>query len=1155
MYTCDDLRELLWDYLYELLEPEQSQAVREHLAQCLPCRGCLEHAEAEHHLLAHAARLEEPVPVFRAPEPEPQPAPAILPLAAPVTGTRAADRKAGRRRLWPWAAAAAAVFLAGGTGFGLYQRGLAERQDAQVVAETRLDENSRQRAEAARQAEEEQARLKSEVRRSHVRVEVLGPASYQLGVASQYRVRTKDFDDNAAPAQVSVRVVDAARNQPLVETGQLASHGDVLVQLPAASAATLPQAARLEVVAQNQQVREQVEDLLRVQAPVHATHLSIDKPLYRPGEIVFFRSVTLDSFQKRPPEKPFALLYTLTDPHGRLVYQVGGPTRAGGIGGGEFAVTDKLVDGEYTLQVAEAEGRFLPESRRLLVYRGQPVEDKKSAKGEVNAKPEVEFFPEGGGLAADVPNRVYFRVRMPPNRAPELKGRVVDSQGREVVAAQTDNDVLRPAQHVRLGSFTFTPRKGETYKLKVAPPAEIPAPIPLPPVEEKGLALTVPTGVTHEGEPIRAVLHTAGPERALIVGAYWRDRLVAQEAVTTKPPKTEVRLNPGPGVGGVLRLTVYEQEQKNLRPLAERLIYRQPAERLVLSAEADRKRYRPGEPVNLTVCSTTEKNTPSPGWMLVSVVDKQAVAGFDGAAEPSLPAYFFLTGQLQHPEDLERADLLLDDTPRAATALDLFLGTQGWRRFAAPAEQEAVLARGGGGPQKRQVAGEGESPVALLKLDNSSQVRDECSVALAKESARLQQASAVREHELEEDRHRRAAAVTAAASALRSYQERAGNYLRVGAGLTVLALLALGCVALGIGLVRFALGRSANTPYFATAFTALLICGVAFVAFAEQSPDTLVQGDRAPGRESSNTKVAENPTPKETAQGSKSPEASKKVLSLNDLERATDTRKKEVPVTGKDIKLGGNFDQPAKKPGHGVDKATDEKAGDRSDGKGQGLPPAKDVLRIPPSDPAMALPGGAPAPGPTGRTMEEADRDRTANLLQLMLESRADRLEMQRKLGALRDSKPATSFSAPPMERRFREAEEWARLNRAVTEPFYRKTVSAEATKSPPAAGGLQGDKGEGKGPDLQRWQYGAELLPVQTYAHVYPKQFATHGGDFQETVLWHPILQVGADGKAQVPPFQLSDSAASFRVLIYGHSPSGRLGVYNGTLEAQPRR
>ena len=34
------------------------------------------------------------------------------------------------------------------------------------------------------------------------------------------------------------------------------------------------------------------------------------------------------------------------------------------------------------------------------------------------------------------------------------------------------------------------------------------------------------------------------------------------------------------------------------------------------------------------------------------------------------------------PEDLEHADFLLGDHPKAARALDNLLGTQGWRRFA-----------------------------------------------------------------------------------------------------------------------------------------------------------------------------------------------------------------------------------------------------------------------------------------------------------------------------------------------------------------------------------------------------------------------------------------------------------------------------------------
>jgi hypothetical protein len=535
--------------------------------------------------------------------------------------------------------------------------------------------------------------------------------------------------------------------------------------------------------------------------------------------------------------------------------------------------------------------------------------------------------------------------------------------------------------------------------------------------------------------------------------------------------------------------------------------------------------------------------------MLVSVVDHHAVAD---ATEPSLPTFFCLTSQLQHPEDLERADLLLNDTPRAAQALDLYLGTQGWRRVVEPAEQVIVLAE----ENRRQggrLGGEGDaqSSVAVLKLDNSRQVRDRYAATLATASARLQQASAARQQELDEERSRRAAAVTAAASALHSYQKQAENYLRVGAGLAVLALLVVGCGALLIALVRVVLGRTANTPYFATAFTALLICVIAFLAFTEQSPEIVAHRESKPTKETPTGPVAPDLPPKEPDRPPKSLESSKPERLHGDAEALDSHRKKAGSDPSKDsvtlddgLGLGKRKDEK---------KATGAKGGDSADGKGQGRP-GKDEPRHPPWEAGLELPSPAPGGGPVSPPAYDADRDKAVNELQKHLLSRAEEVERLRRIYGVTGITPTTTRSTAPLQQRFREAEQWARLNnQAVIEHYYKATPS-ESAKTPPAPGDARAEKGEGKHLGASDAQLAGGLLPVQTYAYVYPKQFAARAGDFQETVLWYPILEVPASGTAQLPPFELSDSAASFRVLIYGHSPSGRLGVFNGTLEAQPR-
>ena len=48
----------------------------------------------------------------------------------------------------------------------------------------------------------------------------------------------------------------------------------------------------------------------------------------------------------------------------------------------------------------------------------------------------------------------------------------------------------------------------------------------------------------------------------------------------------------------------------------------------------------------------------------------------------SLATFFDFVGEVRKAEDLEFADFLLTDHPKAPVALDLLLGTQGWRRFA-----------------------------------------------------------------------------------------------------------------------------------------------------------------------------------------------------------------------------------------------------------------------------------------------------------------------------------------------------------------------------------------------------------------------------------------------------------------------------------------
>jgi hypothetical protein len=73
-------------------------------------------------------------------------------------------------------------------------------------------------------------------------------------------------------------------------------------------------------------------------------------------------------------------------------------------------------------------------------------------------------------------------------------------------------------------------------------------------------------------------------------------------------------------------------------------------------------------------------------------------------------------------------------------------------------------------------------------------------------------------------------------------------------------------------------------------------------------------------------------------------------------------------------------------------------------------------------------------------------------------------------------------------------------------------------------------------------------LTPLQ-YAHVQLRSGHFLALDVQETVLWAPLLRATA-GVAKAA-FDLPGQVTTFRILVCGHDPEGRLGVFHGRLQS----
>jgi hypothetical protein len=1214
MASCEQFQAQLLGYLYDLPEAEERESLRQHLQQCAGCQAALARAERQKQLLAAAAKADFPAIRFQPPP------------AGEVVGSdkRTAKRIWFPQRLWLGSALAASILLLLGGGVPAtiwswrfsaaqqhahvltaeYQAKFAEairlgddrnaalerkRQDVVQAQEAirKLAENRQQKRDAPMQA----------ALGRPLNMVLSGPQTIQPGTANSYEVATLNQHNQPVPSPLDVRVVDG--NQVLFQGNYANNTGEQRIALPANLPVTANSNLLMEVTANQVGGRqEQIRQELELAAPVYLTHLTTDRSTYLPGETVYFRSLTLERFSLKPAQEEFQVVYTLTKPPGEEAPVLSGSTSLldakthlpllgpdkkpiQGIGAGEFVLDPGSSPGEYILTVREANNRFAPQQRRFIVG---PYEAKSLAQPApiVAKKLHIDFFPEGGELVAGVPNRVYFQSRTLLDRPAELKAHLIDQEGRVIVAAvETLRDAEEPGVNQGMGLFVFTPQTGRKYELKIDSPGGIEGNYVLPPLKEDGLALSASRGVTGPTEPIHVEICSPQRDRTLLVGAYCRGRVMDHRTVLARKNEAmSVDLLPAQEVGGVYRITVFEEprvlaqqfarsvpadSRQQLLPIAERLVYRKPAEQLHLTLTPDRVQHLPGDKVKLSITARNEKEQPAPAVLLVGVVAKSALTTAEEASLPSMPAYYYLTTELSRPEDLEYADVLLGSHPKAAAALDLLLGTQGWRRFTEqnpgklqqplPEDADRLLVTIGqsssgsvdGAQQKArpQTASETE----LAKLKEQEVHAGESLVAAQSDQEFASKMEALRS-ELGLLRVQQSAAVSQV-EAQRMQLHRFRSLL-----LPALAVI-LGAIAavLVVLAIRRALPR--GLPRYALAgVCSLLVVGVVLllreIEHDNAKPAALAGMPPLPELKAQ-LAVAAGGLP---GAAPKAPELQMDQVARSSVEKSNDD--KDSPR------------QPSAPPYSLANGQAEGKAGLQTPLAASPILGAKDKVQNPglyfsyKADNRKKALSEEEQKVKSGTAMLAKNREqellrgqqyRTLQKAELKQQLTPKQMAQQQLLANRPEAVPQTT--AMGLSRGFQGGLGGAgsAAGRGNAPAAARSANLGSASSS-----GMNGLTDKVYGTDAAKFANQAQKpstsapvqpLLVREYAHLRPAGSASAGrSGLVDTLYWHPVL-VLPDGKAEVF-FDLCDTAATYQITAVGHTLDGRLGTVTRTLESR---
>ena len=227
----------------------------------------------------------------------------------------------------------------------------------------------------------------------HLRLMVTGPSTLHSGAPAMFEVRTTEVTGEAASAAVEFDLYSRDGKIPFACKESTDQQGRLQVWVPADL--SLPQGATLKVLAQRRGNVEEMSVPLAVYPGRLTTRLSLDKPLYQPGETIFYRSLSLSCFALAP-QRETAIHYEILDPVGAVLpnSRADGTTDRG-VGNGIYNIPEDLSGGQYTILVRSPDESFPEQRRTFLIRRYRPPRLKK----------ELEFTSEsyvpGDTVAAD----------------------------------------------------------------------------------------------------------------------------------------------------------------------------------------------------------------------------------------------------------------------------------------------------------------------------------------------------------------------------------------------------------------------------------------------------------------------------------------------------------------------------------------------------------------------------------------------------------------------------------------------------------------------------------------------------------------------------------------------------------------------------------
>jgi len=397
--------------------------------------------------------------------------------------------------------------------------------------------------------------------------------------------------------------------------------------------------------------------------PIEKVFLHTDKDLFSAGETIWYSPYIVVGPYHQPSNGSRVVHVDLIGPDGKIALSQTHELITG-MGSGSMELPKSLPSGNYQLRsytqwMRNFDADYFFTKDLTILNENNKAETALIEEDKI----DLQFFPEGGHMVADITSKISFKAIGSDGLPRDVKGKIIDSGGSPVASFSTFD---RGA-----GFFQLMPKKDGQYLAELEDGTRF----SLPKVLENGYTLLV-NNLSEKS--IKIIVQASEPlrDKPFYVVGNMRQRKYYQgkfefglnRTFTFEIPKTQMP-------SGVLTLTLFDSDKK---PWCERPVFVNNQEELVINTKVNSNNLVKRGKVTIDINVTDTEGLPVSTNLSMAVTDAGQVEKNQNSG--TILSQFLLESDVKG--NVTDPGLLLMDQQRATIQkLDLVMLTHGWRKY------------------------------------------------------------------------------------------------------------------------------------------------------------------------------------------------------------------------------------------------------------------------------------------------------------------------------------------------------------------------------------------------------------------------------------------------------------------------------------------